>query len=87
MENFCYTPQNTYKIWDWKSLCEAALDDGMVRGNSNGSGRLQGKRVFPILVAAMEAFFQEVLPDTSWICDGNIATPRADTSAAWPAPG
>jgi len=37
--------------------------------------RLQGKRVFPILVAAMEAFFQEVLPDTSWIYGGNTATP------------
>ena len=37
--------------------------------------RLQGKRVFPILVAAMEAFFQEVPPDTSWIPSGYTATP------------
>jgi transposase len=37
--------------------------------------RLQGKRVFPILVSAMEAFFQGVLPDLSLIWDGKKATP------------
>jgi len=37
--------------------------------------RLQGKRVFPILAAAMEAFFHEVQPDTSWIAGSNTASP------------
>jgi len=35
--------------------------------------RLQGKREFPILVAAMEAYFQGEPPDTSWIWDEKAA--------------
>ena len=37
--------------------------------------RLQGKRVFPVLVAAIDAFFQGTLADTAWIYGGNTATP------------
>ena len=37
--------------------------------------RLQGKRIFPILVAAMKAFFQGILPDTSWIGNAKTVTP------------
>ncbi|MDR1208150.1 MAG: hypothetical protein LBJ89_02245 [Holosporales bacterium] len=37
--------------------------------------RLQGKRVYPVLVDAMHAFINGTEPDLTWIRDLNPATP------------